>query len=285
MVVPLGKFPYLNFSTILLFQVRTLFVSGLPMDTKPRELYLLFRAYEVMCASHPSQPVLRINEARITTWIWFSIQWSQKGVRFLKSIQEVDDLIDCKQLDRNLSTNSWQLVIFQGYEGSLLKVTSKNGKTASPVGFVTFASRASAEAAKQDLQVGRCCHTLPPPCHHCRHCLPPLALDRRHGSPGCHGYSPVLLPAGPPSPRCSRQQKAANQQRDHGALGQSEAWKLLLWTLLLLRPNISCHCAFSKLNNLILLKSICKYKHHNTHHHQIWSDLICASSLPSLTIY
>jgi len=45
-------------------QVRTLFVSGLPMDAKPRELYLLFRAYE-------------------------------------------------------------------GYEGSLLKVTSKNGKTAS----------------------------------------------------------------------------------------------------------------------------------------------------------
>lgn len=45
-------------------QVRTLFVSGLPMDAKPRELYLLFRAYD-------------------------------------------------------------------GYEGSLLKVTSKNGKTAS----------------------------------------------------------------------------------------------------------------------------------------------------------
>lgn len=29
------------------FQVRTLFVSGLPMDAKPRELYLLFRAYKV----------------------------------------------------------------------------------------------------------------------------------------------------------------------------------------------------------------------------------------------
>ncbi|CAG9863874.1 unnamed protein product [Phyllotreta striolata] len=67
-------------------EVRTLFVSGLPMDAKPRELYLLFRAYE-------------------------------------------------------------------GYEGSLLKVTSKNGKTASPVGFVTFNTRAGAEAAKQDLQV------------------------------------------------------------------------------------------------------------------------------------
>jgi len=68
-------------------EVRTLFVSGLPMDTKPRELYLLFRAYE-------------------------------------------------------------------GYEGSLLKVTSKNGKTSSPVGFVTFQTRAGAEAAKQDLQQG-----------------------------------------------------------------------------------------------------------------------------------
>ncbi|XP_017488076.1 PREDICTED: protein couch potato-like, partial [Rhagoletis zephyria] len=67
--------------------VRTLFVSGLPMDAKPRELYLLFRAYK-------------------------------------------------------------------GYEGSLLKVTSKNGKTSSPVGFVTFSTRAGAEAAKQDLQQG-----------------------------------------------------------------------------------------------------------------------------------
>jgi len=33
-------------------------------------------------------------------------------------------------------------------------VTSKNGKTASPVGFVTFNSRAGADAAKQDLQQG-----------------------------------------------------------------------------------------------------------------------------------
>nr|XP_022312111.1 protein couch potato-like isoform X7 [Crassostrea virginica] len=66
-------------------EVRTLFVSGLPMDAKPRELYLLFRAYK-------------------------------------------------------------------GYEGSLLKVTNKNGKNTSPVGFVTFSSRSAAEAAKQDLQ-------------------------------------------------------------------------------------------------------------------------------------
>ncbi|GAB6019127.1 hypothetical protein CHUAL_000745 [Chamberlinius hualienensis] len=74
-------------NTVIEDEVRTLFVSGLPMDAKPRELYLLFRAYK-------------------------------------------------------------------GYEGSLLKVTSKNGKTASPVGFVTFTTRAGAEAAKQDLQQG-----------------------------------------------------------------------------------------------------------------------------------
>lgn len=28
-------------------QVRTLFVSGLPLDIKPRELYLLFRPFKV----------------------------------------------------------------------------------------------------------------------------------------------------------------------------------------------------------------------------------------------
>ncbi|XP_071942552.1 uncharacterized protein [Antedon mediterranea] len=66
-------------------EVRTLFVSGLPMDAKPRELYLLFRAY-------------------------------------------------------------------QGYEGSLLKVTGKPGKNTSPVGFVTFESKSCAESAKQALQ-------------------------------------------------------------------------------------------------------------------------------------
>ncbi|CAF1167986.1 unnamed protein product [Rotaria sordida] len=71
-------------STDELNEVRTLFVSGLPMDAKPRELYLLFRG-------------------------------------------------------------------FKGYEGSLLKVTNKNGKNLSPVGFVTFANRVDAETAKQEL--------------------------------------------------------------------------------------------------------------------------------------
>ncbi|KAG8510277.1 RNA-binding protein with multiple splicing 2 [Galemys pyrenaicus] len=60
-------------------QVRTLFVSGLPVDIKPRELYLLFRP-------------------------------------------------------------------FKGYEGSLIKLTSRQ-----PVGFVIFDSRAGAEVAKNAL--------------------------------------------------------------------------------------------------------------------------------------
>uniref|UniRef100_A0A672MUX7 RNA-binding protein with multiple splicing-like n=1 Tax=Sinocyclocheilus grahami TaxID=75366 RepID=A0A672MUX7_SINGR len=65
--------------------VRTLFVSGLPTDIKPRELYLLFRP-------------------------------------------------------------------FKGYEGSLIKLTSKQ-----PVGFVTFDSRSGAEAAKNALNVRNQC--------------------------------------------------------------------------------------------------------------------------------
>ncbi|XP_056424846.1 RNA-binding protein with multiple splicing isoform X2 [Hyla sarda] len=64
---------------MLKFKVRTLFVSGLPLDIKPRELYLLFRP-------------------------------------------------------------------FKGYEGSLIKLTSKQ-----PVGFVSFDSRSEAEAAKNAL--------------------------------------------------------------------------------------------------------------------------------------
>ena len=44
-------------------------------------------------------------------------------------------------------------LIKKGYEGSLLKVTNKNGKNLSPVGFVTFANRVDAETAKQELTV------------------------------------------------------------------------------------------------------------------------------------
>lgn len=36
-----------HYMSYICLQVRTLFVSGLPMDAKPRELYLLFRGYKV----------------------------------------------------------------------------------------------------------------------------------------------------------------------------------------------------------------------------------------------
>jgi len=65
-------------------EVRTLFVSGLPMDVKQREIYLMFRS-------------------------------------------------------------------FPGYQGSLLKVTGKEGKKTSPVAFVTFDTRAQGESAKNAL--------------------------------------------------------------------------------------------------------------------------------------
>ncbi|XP_028708363.1 RNA-binding protein with multiple splicing isoform X2 [Macaca mulatta] len=77
-----GSMPFysiLNVQHLPRHQVRTLFVSGLPLDIKPRELYLLFRP-------------------------------------------------------------------FKGYEGSLIKLTSKQ-----PVGFVSFDSRSEAEAAKNAL--------------------------------------------------------------------------------------------------------------------------------------
>lgn len=74
--------------------VRTLFVGGLPMDTRPREIYLMFRK-------------------------------------------------------------------FNGYQGSILKVQGKEGKTASPVAFVTFENRLQAEVAKSELHGVRFDETVP----------------------------------------------------------------------------------------------------------------------------
>lgn len=114
-------------------QVRTLFVSGLPMDAKPRELYLLFRAY-------------------------------------------------------------------RGYEGSLLKVTSKDGKSASPVGFVTFASRHQAEVAKLDLHGVRFDPDLPQPIR-----LEFAKSNTKVSKPKQQSASPIAAPLHQQHP----QQKAA----------------------------------------------------------------------------
>ena len=55
-------------------------------------------------------------------------------------------------------------------------MTSKNGKTASPVGFVTFNSRAGADAAKQDLQVRK---NTPPATWSLFHRSAKMQLDRQ----------------------------------------------------------------------------------------------------------
>ncbi|KRY11611.1 Protein couch potato [Trichinella patagoniensis] len=108
-------------------RVRTLFVSGLPIDAKPRELYLLFRAYK-------------------------------------------------------------------GYESSLLKVTQKNGKATTPIGFVTFNSRAAAEEAKQSLQGVKFDPELPQPIRlefarsNTKVCKPKVQ------SPPASAYAPFLHP-------------------------------------------------------------------------------------------
>ncbi|KRZ20993.1 RNA-binding protein with multiple splicing, partial [Trichinella pseudospiralis] len=108
-------------------EVRTLFVSGLPLDAKPRELYLLFRAYK-------------------------------------------------------------------GYESSLLKVTQKNGKATTPIGFVTFNSRAAAEEAKQSLQGVKFDPELPQPIRlefarsNTKVCKPKVQ------SPPASAYAPFLHP-------------------------------------------------------------------------------------------
>jgi hypothetical protein len=40
----------------IFYQVRTLFVSGLPMDARPRELYLLFQGYKVKLDWYELEP-------------------------------------------------------------------------------------------------------------------------------------------------------------------------------------------------------------------------------------
>jgi len=55
---------------ILQSNVRTLFVSGLPMDVKPRELYLLCRAYKVSRMEFPDFPTQkrRMQPSIVRRW-------------------------------------------------------------------------------------------------------------------------------------------------------------------------------------------------------------------------
>ena len=64
-------------SFLFLLQVRTLFVSGLPMDTKPRELYLLFRAYEVSNLNLPLVPTV-IRSCQLFCPLHNNVSWTMR---------------------------------------------------------------------------------------------------------------------------------------------------------------------------------------------------------------
>jgi len=55
--------------------------------------------------------------------------------------------LDIKQRELYLLFRS-----YEGYEGSIVRITSKAGKPPAPVGFVTFTSRATADKARLSLQ-------------------------------------------------------------------------------------------------------------------------------------
>ncbi|KAJ8411093.1 hypothetical protein AAFF_G00181280 [Aldrovandia affinis] len=156
-------------------EVRTLFVSGLPLDIKPRELYLLFRP-------------------------------------------------------------------FKGYEGSLIKLTSKQ-----PVGFVSFDSRSEAEAAKNALNGVRfdpeIPQTLRAPDHSSSAEIPmssqslhstPVALTcgrRTHCTPrSCHL---LCLPLSPTPPLCTPRFAGSLLQtappRDGSPGSSAEIWGSDVW--------------------------------------------------------
>ena len=145
------------------------------------------------------------------------------GVRFLKSIQEVSDLMDCcKQFDHNsldfadhvnispIPGNYRQIsdrvVIVSGLRGFLIKSDQqerKDGLARRICDLCQPSLRRGGKAGSPGRQMLTDFSTTLPP-------LPPLFAStrpgRRHGSPGCHGYSPVLLPASSAIARCSRQQ-------------------------------------------------------------------------------
>lgn len=149
------------------------------MDAKPRELYLLFRAYKVsrrrvieklfpfwvtiwgISAPFSMTRKDRKNTSVFVMWIYHFHRHA--NIFFLFAMNDKHDWNEYVSHFMHSSRNvfimgKWNfsnlLNFFQGYEGSLLKVTSKNGKTSSPVGFVTFSTRAGAESAKADLQQG-----------------------------------------------------------------------------------------------------------------------------------
>lgn len=70
-------------------QVRTLFVSGLPVDIKPRELYLLFRPFKVR-HDHP-------HPCRNGTSMFYSYKWTRNSKKKKKKNGEMPTLFTTRR--------------------------------------------------------------------------------------------------------------------------------------------------------------------------------------------
>lgn len=109
-------------------ELRTLFVSGLPHDIKPREFSLLFHqmeGYEGAMIKHPMAPILPLNRSGS------SVKSSPGG-----TIQT--PVRPTPQLGLGPNGN--------------LGVIGPNGQIQGPVAFLTFATRKDAEAVKEKFQ-------------------------------------------------------------------------------------------------------------------------------------
>ncbi|KAM7249485.1 hypothetical protein ACFE04_000076 [Oxalis oulophora] len=130
------------------YNVRTLFVSGLPMDAKPRELYLLFRAYEGYEGS-----LLKVTSKNGKTASQ-SAQLAFLLLPFSESHILWRHVSKCGNQDRHLLWQLWKRATLKTTKSfsNLSHLKNFRNHFTNPVGFVTFQTRAGAEAAKQDLQ-------------------------------------------------------------------------------------------------------------------------------------
>ena len=148
---------------LLVFQVRTLFVSGLPMDTKPRELYLLFRqckvCIEIEIKEKKKKLNMKINEMKwknsgicklpieiydkikspcCCKWQWNKILIISMNFILYQSMKTFTDFLffyyffiiffnsieKCHFSNRLLSSSIENHHHHQGYESSLLKLNN-----------------------------------------------------------------------------------------------------------------------------------------------------------------
>ena len=134
------------------------------MDTKPRELYLLFRAYEV------NRHMKHISIFSFNLFLFWHSQhynvliWNNEEFHF-------HYLLGLWRFSAQSHQQKWKNVLSKYmiwlifwitfwiiFIVSVNEVIYSTFLCLQPVGFVTFNTRAGAESAKQDLQVSKHCH-------------------------------------------------------------------------------------------------------------------------------